>query len=531
METALKILVVDDESGILLMCQQLLELSSYEVLTATEAEQALAIAAEQKIDLLLTDIRLPAMDGFTLIQRIKAIQPEIAVVVMTGYNTVETAIKALRSGVDGLLIKPYELGSEFLDIIRQALENNRRKRDTVSLRALLPVFDLANTSLLDLTPAAAEKRVVQAMQDALQAQHAGMYVRGSRRQAYRPIRVSGRLPEPGDDFWSLPEISGGIEPGAVQHVLFSRLQQADDRHVLERMNYACCLAASVQRQKESYLFLAAREQFDLEFQQSDILVFAQLAQQAAMLMENTRLFANLTQIARRIDSSTGLMQQSERMRQIESVVPAMLPDINNPVQSLKNSLVLAARPENQGSRAYSYLAMAQKELYRLEVALQRLLGMLQPPQAEPAHVEVESLIQQTVELLAARIKETGVQVKTSYGRPLLPVTAVRGQLEQVLLTLVENALDAMQSRAGEKLLWIDAACENGTLCISVEDSGPGIDAAARAQMFRPFFTTKPGGSGVGLAAAQRILRDHGGDLVLASSRHGGGAHLQVRLPC
>lgn len=531
METPLKILVVDDESGIVLMCQQLLELSSYEVVTATEAEQALEIASEQKIDLLLTDIRLPSMDGFALIQRIQAVQPEIAVVVMTGYNTVETAIKALRSGVDGLLIKPYELGSEFLDIIRQALENNRRKRDTIALRALQPVFDLANTSLIDATPAVVEKRAVQAMQDALQAQHAGIYYRGSSRQAYRPIRARGRLPDADDDFWSMPEICGGNEPNTVQHVLFSRLQQTDGGQLLERMNYACCLAVCVRRAKESYLFLAAREQFDLEFQQSDIAVFVQLAQQAVVLMENARLFANLTQIARRIDSSAGLMQQSERMHQIESIVPAMLPDIHNPVQSLKNSLVLAARPENQGSRAYSYLAMAQKELYRLEMALQRLLGMLQPSQAEPAHVEVESLIQQTLELLAVRVKESGVQVKTSYGRPLLPVTAVRGQLEQVLLTLVENALDAMQDSEGDKMLWIDAACENGMLSISVEDSGLGIDAAARAQLFRPFFTTRPGGSGVGLAAAQRILRDHGGDLVLAAPRHARGAHLQIRLPC
>lgn len=531
METAMKILVVDDESGIVLMCQQLLELSSYKVVTATEAEQALEIAREQKIDLLLTDIRLPSLDGFTLIQLIKEIQPEIAVVVMTGYNTVETAIKALRSGVDGLLIKPYELGSEFLDIIRQAIENNRRKHDTVALRSLQPVFDLASISLLDTTSATVEKRLVKAMQDALQAQHAGIYYRSSPRQAFRPIRASGRLPEHGDAFWSLPLLCGRMEPGNAQHVLFSRLLQADDGQLLDRMGYACCVAVCVRREKDSYLFVSAREQGDLEFQQSDIAVFVQLAQQSAVLMENSRLFANLTQIARRIDSSNGIMQESERMRQIESIVPAMLPDINNPVQALKNSLVLAARPENQGSRAYSYLAMAQKELYRLEVALQRLTGMLQAPLAEPAHVEVESLIQQTLELLAARIKEAGVQVKTSYGRPLLPVMAVRGQLEQVLLTLIANALDAMQASEGEKLLWIDAACENGVLCISVEDSGPGLDAAARGQLFRPFFTTKPDGSGVGLAAAQRIMRDNGGDLAYAAPRHGSGANLQMSLQC
>ena len=80
-------------------------------------------------------------------------------------------------------------------------------------------------------------------------------------------------------------------------------------------------------------------------------------------------------------------------------------------------------------------------------------------------------------------------------------------------------------------MWIDVACAQNVLRISIEDSGPGIGDAVRAQLFRPFFTTKPEGSGVGLVVAKRIMEAHGGALVNAAPRHGTGANMEMRLPC
>ena len=90
----------------------------------------LNIFSKTHIDLLLVDIRMPEVDGFDVISRAQMVQPDVAVLVMTGFGTVETAIRALRQGVDGLLLKPFNKSEELLQAVRQALTDNQRKRDT-----------------------------------------------------------------------------------------------------------------------------------------------------------------------------------------------------------------------------------------------------------------------------------------------------------------------------------------------------------------------------------------------------------------
>ena len=102
------ILVLDDEPGITLLCTRLLKRAGYAVTAFTEAKPAYEHLRANSVDLLLVDIRMPEVDGFQVISYAKQLQPDIAVLVMTGFGTVETAIQALRQGVDGLLLKPFD---------------------------------------------------------------------------------------------------------------------------------------------------------------------------------------------------------------------------------------------------------------------------------------------------------------------------------------------------------------------------------------------------------------------------------------
>jgi DNA-binding NtrC family response regulator len=96
-----KILVLDDEPGITLLCARLLTRAGYDATVFTEVTPAYEHLRTNSVDLLLVDIRMPEVDGFTVISQAKQLQPDIAVLVMTGFGTVETAIQALRHGVDG----------------------------------------------------------------------------------------------------------------------------------------------------------------------------------------------------------------------------------------------------------------------------------------------------------------------------------------------------------------------------------------------------------------------------------------------
>src|SRR5574341_2244489 len=139
------ILVVDDEPGIALLCKRILSRAGYEVTSQTDPRIAIECLQKDQFDLLLVDIRMPEVDGFDVISRARLVQPDIAVLVMTGFGTVETAIRALRQGVDGLLLKPFEKGDELLQAVRQALSDNQRKRDTARITALRPLFNVTET--------------------------------------------------------------------------------------------------------------------------------------------------------------------------------------------------------------------------------------------------------------------------------------------------------------------------------------------------------------------------------------------------
>ncbi|HLO28740.1 MAG TPA: response regulator, partial [Anaerolineales bacterium] len=142
---AISVLVVDDEPGIALLCKRVLSRAGYDVISETDPRVAIEDLQQKRIDLLLVDIRMPEVDGFDVISRAQIVQPDIAVLVMTGFGTVETAIRALRQGVDGLLLKPFNTSEELLQATRQALTDNQRKRDTARVSALRPLFNVTET--------------------------------------------------------------------------------------------------------------------------------------------------------------------------------------------------------------------------------------------------------------------------------------------------------------------------------------------------------------------------------------------------
>jgi CheY-like chemotaxis protein len=144
MET-ISVLVVDDEPGIALLCNRILSRGGYEVTSETDPRIAIEHLQHKRVDLLVVDIRMPEVDGFDVISRAQMVQPDVAVLVMTGFGTVETAIRALRQGVDGLLLKPFNKSEELLQAVRQALNDNQRKRDTARVSALRPLFSVSET--------------------------------------------------------------------------------------------------------------------------------------------------------------------------------------------------------------------------------------------------------------------------------------------------------------------------------------------------------------------------------------------------
>jgi len=175
--TAPFVLIVDDESGITKLCERLLSQDGFRTLSLTSPQKAMDYLRKERVDLLLVDIRMPKVDGFEVITFAKQHQPDIASLVMTGFGTVETAIKALRKGVDGLILKPFEKGSELVEAARQALLDNQRRRDAAHTEALRPLFNVTEAFLAETRPDHLPEIIVETTRDHLRCSHAAYYQR------------------------------------------------------------------------------------------------------------------------------------------------------------------------------------------------------------------------------------------------------------------------------------------------------------------------------------------------------------------
>lgn len=528
--TMQRVLIIDDEDNIVVLCQHLLELAGFSVVTTTEPVEAIRLLETREIDVLLVDIRMPVMDGFVLAERARILCPEIAVVVMTGYRTVETAIKALRSGVDGLVIKPYELGPEMVEIVRSALEQRRKRESQVSLERIQPVFDLAGSALLETPPSLLEQRLAPAAAAMTQAQCAGVYVSSRAQNDLRLVSGLGNPPGVDHDFWkSAVGISAQSGQPVFQFMGYGS-SKSDATGETEDWGWSSFLVAAVKRRKETHIFVAAREAGQPDFLRSDLDLLTIFARQAAVTLENARLFSSLAEIAGRVERSQGTLQRAEKMAVQQRLLPALLHEINMPLQAIKNNLYLAGRGDAPAERMRSYLSTGQKELYRLEQLLQRVLALAQPISTEATTLDMEQLITQVIDYLQLAIKEDGVHVQLNFARPLPGITAVREQIEQVLYHLILNSLDAMRNMSADRNLWIDVSADSRRLFVRIEDDGTGFLKGVEPNLFKPFFTTHQNGTGLGLNVSRKIIEAHGGTIYSVVARHGKGAGMEFTLP-
>jgi DNA-binding NtrC family response regulator len=160
-----RLLLVEDDEVFLRPLQRTMELAGYEVVPVQSAEEALDALKAEDVDLVLTDKRLPGLDGVELVRRIKADHPDLAVVVMTAHGTIESAVEAIRLGAEDYLVKPFE-AAELLVVVRRAIEfqelksasrlTMRKNQERFTFRniaarsaAMQAVFELAR-SVVDL---------------------------------------------------------------------------------------------------------------------------------------------------------------------------------------------------------------------------------------------------------------------------------------------------------------------------------------------------------------------------------------------
>lgn len=167
---------------------------------------------------------------------------------------------------------------------------------------------------------------------------------------------------------------------------------------------------------------------------------------------------------------------------------------------------------------------------RASEVIRRLRSLLKKAPFELKNIDLNDVARETAEFISALAAARQVDLRAFIGSTPLPIRGDRIQLQQVILNLIVNAMDAMASLPdAERRIVISTAREDDFAEISVSDTGPGIPPAKIKEIFEPFFTTKPHGMGMGLSIARTIVEAHNGR-VWAGNKAGSGVAFYVRLP-
>lgn len=177
--------------------------------------------------------------------------------------------------------------------------------------------------------------------------------------------------------------------------------------------------------------------------------------------------------------------------------------------------------------AATMIASIQKEAERLQHLTDEYLAFARPPQAAAGHYSLNAVVDDLVHLVREEASRQGVMIETRLSRGCPCAMLDPQQLKQATLNLVRNALQAMPG--GGRLVVATDVREDGSVTLSVEDTGPGIPEDRRCQIFEPFYTSKPTGTGLGLPLAVHIVRDHGGEIEFENVP-GSGARFTILLP-
>lgn len=248
-------------------------------------------------------------------------------------------------------------------------------------------------------------------------------------------------------------------------------------------------------------------------------VFEAFVSQLALLLDAAALLDRTVAIQR-------TLAHSEKLAAIGETAARIAHEIRNPVTAARSLAQQLAREPDVAHAAE--LCLILEELERVERQVAALLRFARREELRLEPADLGELVRATLDGFRARCDAAGIAVVLD-AAPGVVARADRERLRQVLVNLVENAVDALADADGARILAVAVGRRNAHARVAVRDSGPGIPPEALARVFEPFFSTKARGTGLGLAIAKRTVDAHGGRITAASGAEGGTV-FTVELP-
>ncbi len=218
--------------------------------------------------------------------------------------------------------------------------------------------------------------------------------------------------------------------------------------------------------------------------------------------------------------------RAEQLAAVGQMAAGIAHELRNPLTAIKILVQAANSSPSQSGLTGRDLTVVEEEITRLEGVIQSFLNIARPPRPEKSLVCAQQLIEESLALVRARASLCHVILHADLPRDSVMLLADAGQIRQVLLNLLLNALDVVPA-GGRVMLKLEVVRDR--VVLRLRDTGPGLPPQLGERIFTPFVSTKETGLGLGLSISRRIIEWHGGTLE-ADNLPQGGAEFVVRLP-
>jgi signal transduction histidine kinase/CheY-like chemotaxis protein len=498
-KSLLRILLLEDDAHDAELIQELLEADQFdcEVIRAQTRAEFVAGLADAAINLILADYKLPSFDGLSALKLALAARADLPFIFVSGSLGEEVAIEAVKIGATDYVVKSRL--SRLVPSVQRALGEARERAE--------------------------RKKAEEAFR------RSEMYLAEAQR-----LSLTGSFgwdPASGEIYWSnesyrIFECEPTIDP-TIRMVLDRthpddrmRLRQILNRASIERSEFSAEHRLLMADGSVKYVRAVARPSTS-EDPQSFVFVGA--------IMDITE--RNRAEEEReRLSQLEAVLTYMNRVSMMGELAASLAHEIKQPIaaaavnaQACTNWLRRDPPDVTEASTAASEMAAA---VTRAGGIIDRVSSLYRRGTPQRELIDLNEIVREMSVLLGDMANRNAISICTDLDPELPTVTADRVQLQQVLMNLMLNGIEAMQDTCGE-LTVVSKWTEDSHLLISVSDMGIGLSIDEAERIFDAFFTTKPRGTGMGLSVSRRIIAAHGGHL-WASPNTGRGATFQFTLP-
>ena len=505
------IVLIDDEEDIREVMAIALQDEGYIVATAADGAAGLQLCEETSPQIVITDIRMPGIDGLQVLETLKEKNPDIEVIVATAFGEMDLAIRALQLDASDFITKP--ISDEALVLaLRRARERFISRKQLRDYTALLEK-EKAETSHELLKSIRFQRNLIESSMDGIVGcddRHTVVIYNHNMEQL---------LGFPKQDVLHQMTLAQFFPAGKLSRFM-------DD------------LAADAYGGKTRLIIyethLNTQSGHEIPVQVSASLLFDQDRESGLVCF--VRDLREIRKLEREISDQAHILHQ-DKMMSLGRLAASVVHEINNPLSGVLNYLRLMRRILGHGPLAADrqkkfqrYLELVETETSRCSQIISSLLSFSRRSPPSFGDVQIDALLERSIILSRHKLELNNIRLESNVQPNMCSVNGDFNQLQQCVINLIFNAIDVMPE-GGTLNLEAHHNAKEELVIISVKDSGPGIDPADLPHIFEPFVTTKNEGYGVGLglSTVYGIMERHNGSIDV-ESRPGEGATFILKLP-